>query len=167
MTQYTLGKNFVSTSELSEKLGIHLAAFTVLAKKYKLEEDVDFKRIYDVSKGKGMKKTLFVNTHCVKWPRKFREKISSVKTDYSSVVDFTKIKNDFPELTDDDMKILKEKIFKTKMQVGKKEFVTLDEEAKKIFKKTVYVLDTEDFLDMKEDLIGYIELTKGKYFVWY
>jgi len=168
---YTLPAGFISTSEISEKFNMHQAMFTVLIKKYGLEEDVDFKRVESIAKGKGLKMTLFVNKNSMKWPSKFRAKLQQIDTDYSNVVDLNKFANEFAvELEKGDLPIVEEYFCAEPLVVGKKCFSRLNNKGKDVFKtKTIYVLDKKDFIECTEQnlLTGHIELTNGKYFVWY
>lgn len=154
-----LKKNYILANELVNKMGIHIANISMLAKDH---EDDDSGMIIK------MNNCTFINTKSPALPNNIQIGIYS---------------NDFTDMTDklpctfvkDEYHVTEKELFKSGLVIdkikvaGKEFFVFAPEFVQKMQYKIGYVLDEEEtmYCFSKKQILGYTQLSKNKYFTWY
>lgn len=155
-----LNKDFILSSELTQKMGIHTANISALRKEFENEGDS-----YNILK---LNNCTFINTRCRKLPKNIREGIEkNTFTDMSNKLPCTYIRTEF-SMTERELK--NAGLVIDKVTVADKDFfVFTDEWVKKLKGKIGYVLnkqETEYCLERKQ-IIGCVQLNSNKFFTWY
>ena len=155
-----LNKNYISSNELVEKMGIHIANISML--RNSLEYDDDITTI--VKKGGAS----FIKKNSYKLPSNIKEGIVNNEfTDISNKLPCPFVKSEYQvsekELMKSGLVISKEKI------AGKDFYVFSDDFVKKVRNKIVYTLNKEETMECfaKKQIDGYIQVSKNKFLTWY
>jgi hypothetical protein len=154
-----LNKKYILANELVEKMGIHIANISMLAKQF---EDNDYGHVIK------MNNCTFINSESRQLPHNIEVGLFAHKyTDISNKLPCTFVKSEF-EVTEREW--FKSGIVTDKVTIaGKKFYVFNDNFVKTMKRKVPYVLDSKETNECmaKGQIEGSIKLSKNKFFVWY
>lgn len=154
-----LHKKYILANELVQKMGIHIANISMFSKQF---EDNDYGHIIK------MNNCTFINTQSPHLPNNLEAGILKNNfTDMSDKLPVTWVKDEY-EVTE--RELLKSGIIYGVVTVaGKKFFHFKPDFVKKMYRKIGYILDEAETMECHKngDILGYIKLSKNKYFTWY
>lgn len=154
-----LNKKYVLGNELVEKMGIHIANISMLAKEF---EHNDYGHVIK------MNNCTFINRDSRQMPHHIVVGLFAHEyTDMTNKLPVTYVKSEFGVT---EREWFKSGIVTEKVEVAGKKFYVFNDEFVKTMKRMVpYVLDAKETEECtrKGQIKGSIQLSKNKYFVWY
>lgn len=154
-----LNKKYILANELVEKMGIHIANISMLAKHF---EDNDYGHVVK------MNNCTFINSKSNQLPHNIEVGVWAHKyTDMSDKLPCTFVRTEYG-MTEKEM--LKADMIIGKVKVAGKDFYQFKPEFIKLVGKNIpYVLDKEDhdYCVAQGQIKGSIQLSKNKFFTWY
>lgn len=154
-----LESKYILANELIEKMNIHIANISMLAKDF---EDSDCGTIVK------MNNCTFINTKSRHLPHNIMVgAIANEFTDMSDKLPCTWVRDEYP-MTEKEM--YNSGIVVDKVKIAGKQFYVFDKEfVQKMKRKIGYVLDAEEtkYCTEKGQIEGSIQLSKNKFFTWY
>jgi hypothetical protein len=154
-----LNTKYVLANEVVQKMGIHIANISMLAKEF---EDNDYGHVVK------MNNCTFINSKSNQLPHNILVGIlANDYTDMSDKLPCTWVRTEYG-MTEKEM--LKADIIFGKVKIAGKDFYHFKPEFVKTMKKKIgYVLDAEEtkYCTEKGQILGSVQLSKNKFFTWY
>jgi len=154
-----LNKKYILANELVQKMGIHIANISMLVNEYEDSDTGTFVK---------MNNCTFINTKDATLPNNILAGIYGNEfTDMTDKLPCTYVRTEYG--------ITEKELFKTgmvtkKVEIAGKDFYQFAPEfVQKMKYKIGYVLDETETMDCyrKNQILGYTQLAKDKYFTWY
>lgn len=154
-----LNKKYILANELVEKMGIHIANISMLMKEYEDTDNGTFVK---------MNNCTFINSNDATLPNNIKIGMQNNQfTDMTNKLPCTFVRSEY-EITEKEL--FKSGMVTKKVEVAGKDFYEFAPEfVEKMKYKIGYVLDEVETMECyrKNQILGYTQLSKNKYFTWY
>ena len=155
-----LNKKYILSNELVDKMGIHIANISMIRQQF--EDNNDFGSIVK------MNNCSFINITCNHLPNNIKNGIlNNTFTDMSDKLPCTFVKSEY-NVTENEL--FRSGIVIDKVTIASKDFYVFNQEfIKKMRNKLGYVLNKKELDECikNNEIDGFEQISKNKFFVWY